>query len=118
MIPQIRKIFLLNETLNGKIELASLEGGMIIINNTEDKLIRCRVDKCKIISEVPLTVDYCHIDPLEDIEQTERIDKATPHAIIEDCHFNLCYMPKADYGNNYVLGKIQSSKPKANQDET
>ena len=103
-IPHIHKMVLLNEAL-GELELASLEGGTIIIDKVGDKLIKCRLDKCKIISHVPLTVDLCHINHLGDIEQTERIDKNTSHAIIDSCYFNLCQMPKADYGNNYVMGK-------------
>ena len=108
MIPQIKKVILLNEEVR-ELEFANLEEGTIIIDRVSDKIIRCRLDKCKIISEVPLTIEHCHIDPLEPPENTGLIDKNKPHAYIYSCDFNLCKMPKGDYGNNYIMNKPQSS---------
>jgi len=101
MVPQIQKSFLLNESFY-VMEEASLEGGTISIDRVTDKLLRCMVKNCKIILSVPLTVDYCHIITNEPLQQTEKIDKETPHAIIKDCYFDQCVLPKADYGNNYI----------------
>jgi len=109
-IPQIHKELLLNETLNMKLECASLKDGTVIIDSTHDKLIKCRLDNCKIISHVPLTIDRCYIeDHIGGIKQTESVDKDTPHAIIEDCFFNLCKMPKGDYRHYYIRENPQSS---------
>lgn len=117
-IPQIHKELLLNETLNMKLENASLGEGTIVIDSTDDKLIRCRLDNCKIISHVPLTIDLCYIDDhIGYIEQTERVDKDIPHAYIDSCYFNLCQMPKGDYGNNAIKGKPQSSTGTTNVEE-
>lgn len=101
MVPQIGKSFLLNESFY-TMESATLEGGTIYIDRTTDKLLKCMVRNCKILLSVPTTVDFCHVVTDESLQQAERIDKKTPHAIIKDCYFERCVLPMADYGNNYV----------------
>ena len=114
IIPSLGVDMVLNK-FSTKIERATLVGGTVIIDRTSDKLIGSRLDNCKIISHVPLTVDYCYIDPMNIISQTERIEKDTPHALIRDCFFRLCLMPKGDYGNNCIKGKPQSSEGKTSK---
>ena len=106
---QLTGVVTLNRSYRGKVDFNTLKGGTIIIDSVEDEITKCVLNNCHIISSVPLTIDSCHINPIGDIEQLEKIDVHTPHAIIDSCIFNSCKMPKADYGNNYVMGKPQSS---------
>jgi hypothetical protein len=84
-----------------KLVDSNFEDCKIVLNAAEDRIENCRFMNSEIVARVPVEIiRSIIIQKPEDSVEYEVVGK-NPHAVLQDCFFENCVLPKGEYTNNY-----------------
>jgi len=84
-----------------KLLESNFEDCKLILNTIEDKVENCRFLNSEIVAIIPVEIiRSIIIQKPEDIVEYEYVGEK-PHAVLQDCFFENCILPKGEYANNF-----------------